>query len=76
MARTERDPICGKTLVVAIGDEDTPRAEYKKRVYHFCSDGCRDGFVKHTGFLRVLEAAQGGRLFRSPADGKKLAPLH
>lgn len=52
------DPICGRTVA--------PRAplsfQYKRRVYYFCSDGCRCAFEAKALKFRMAERARAGVL--------------
>jgi YHS domain-containing protein len=54
------DPICGKA--VEVPSAQTPTAEYKKKRYYFCSDGCRHAFEREAEKLRMTELAKVGAL--------------
>lgn len=54
------DPICGKKVETATNA--TPTAEYKKKRYYFCSEGCRHAFEKEAEKLRLSELAKVGAL--------------
>ena len=53
------DPICGRKVVATTS---TPRAEYKKRTYHFCSQQCWGEFQRAAERVKVQEAARAGAL--------------
>lgn len=53
------DPICGKKLTPG---QDSPRTEYKKRTYFFCSSDCQEEFDRAALRVRLNEAAKAGAL--------------
>ncbi len=53
------DPVCGKPVT----DDAGPSMEYKRRMYHFCSDRCRDRFERQAERIHVSELAKLGALF-------------
>jgi YHS domain-containing protein len=53
------DPICGKKVQPV---KQSPCAEYKHRMYYFCSDGCRVEFARAAERVRMHEAARAGAL--------------
>ena len=54
------DPICGKKVEQAAAQ--TPSAEYKKKRYYFCSEGCKHAFEQEAEKLRLSELAKVGAL--------------
>lgn len=52
------DPICGRK----VSENGAPNAEYRKRRYHFCSDGCRTEFQRAAERVRMRDAARAGAL--------------
>jgi YHS domain-containing protein len=44
------DPVCAycrdMACIVVPVTKETPRAEYMGKTYYFCSDSCRDSFLK------------------------------
>lgn len=54
-----RDPICGAKVPEGA---DAPRAEYKTRMYFFCSETCRERFAHAAERVRVQESAKSGSL--------------
>ncbi len=53
------DPICGKPVV----EGEAPSFEYRRRAYRFCSERCRERFVRRAERIRVGELAKLGTLF-------------
>jgi Cu+-exporting ATPase len=53
------DPICGRKVDAG---KATPKSEYKKRTYHFCSNRCWGEFEKAAERVRINEAARSGAL--------------
>jgi YHS domain-containing protein len=53
------DPICGKKVETKPA---TPSAEYKKKRYYFCSEGCKHAFEYEAEKLRMNELAKVGAL--------------
>jgi len=57
--RQEIDPVCGRKLPP---DSAQASTEYKRRRYHFCSDHCRELFLRQTERFRLRELARSGAL--------------
>lgn len=53
------DPVCGRPLSNEHGQAST---EYKRRRYHFCSERCREQFLRQTERFRLRELARSGAL--------------
>lgn len=53
------DPICGRKVEAVSA---TPRSEYKKRTYLFCSTHCWGEFQKAAERVKMQEAARAGAL--------------
>lgn len=53
------DPICGRKLEPV---RDTPTADYRKRTYYFCSEGCRREFERAAERVKLQQAARAGAL--------------
>ena len=53
------DPICGKKVQPV---RVTPSAEYKKRTYYFCSEGCLHEFNRAAERVKLHDAARAGVL--------------
>ncbi len=60
------DPVCGDPLLV--DDAGTIRVEHRGKAFHFCSDGCRDRFLRLAERIRLEEVLKMGALF---APGEK-----
>ena len=60
-----RDPVCGMTVDPAAGK---PEVEHGGHSYHFCSEGCRDKFVKAPQeFLTAIDPVCGMSVERATA---------
>ncbi len=60
-----RDPVCGMTVDPQAGK---PKAEHAGHVYHFCSQSCRDKFVKEPeAYLEATDPVCGMKVDRSTA---------
>lgn len=53
------DPVCGRTLAP---DSAQSTTDYKRRRYHFCSDRCREQFLRQTERFRLRDLARSGAL--------------
>lgn len=53
------DPVCGRALA---SDSALATTEYKQKRYHFCSERCREQFLKQTERFRLRELARSGAL--------------
>ncbi|MGE3841893.1 MAG: glycosyltransferase [Vicinamibacterales bacterium] len=54
----DRDPVCG----MAVGPGDAATAQFQDRIYRFCSEGCREGFLSAPGhYTRRTRALEPGR---------------
>jgi YHS domain-containing protein len=53
------DPVCGQPVIEA----RSPSAEYRRKTYFFCSDGCRERFKRQSERMRLAELARMGALF-------------
>ena len=67
--RTVVDPVCGMTVDTAAGK---PSYDHNGKLFHFCSQGCRDKFVANPDHYilgqhrRVAEEAPSGTIFTCP----------
>ena len=60
-----RDPVCGMTVDPAKGK---PTAEHEGRIFHFCSEGCREKFIKAPGdYLTAKDPICGMEVDRASA---------
>ena len=65
------DPVCGMQVETA---HAPARAEHNGRVYHFCSDGCRDRFVASPERFTTATSRDRGGDAASPTAMEKVAP--
>jgi YHS domain-containing protein len=56
------DPVCGRRLSPA--DEVVIHHQYRDRPWHFCSEACRDQFVRAAARAHAGELARRGALLR------------
>ncbi len=67
VTREGSDPVCGMTV-----DHDHPKggsAQHAGRAYHFCSDGCREKFLKEPA--RFAEARPGAVAAPAPPEAMR-----
>ncbi len=60
---TAVDPVCGRRL--RADDAAVVHHEYRDRPWHFCSEACRERFVRLAARIQVAEVARRGALFRA-----------